>query len=320
MSTKVDHSDWTTSFFNQEEMGRRYKNAEVITGPFAREMIQKAGLLNPNLDNLTILDNACGTGVVAAALHDLMDDATKKRMKLTCGDFAEPMLKACKRRIEESAWPHTEGRKVDAQKTGLPDESFSHVLTNFAIMGLKDPTAAIKGIEKFQSQHSKCVRAEVLGIECLRILRPDGICAFTTWSHVDWVGIVRAAFATLPDPPPFPTDEEMYRSWGVGDWWNPDWILNHLQDQGTYDFEDVQIEVLHKDLKMESPATFVDTFSVMIPMILSKFWSEEVRKERGKEAVDCLLAYMNQKYGEGREVEMHWVANLVTARKPAEGK
>ncbi|KAI4233284.1 MAG: hypothetical protein L6R40_007122 [Gallowayella cf. fulva] len=114
MSTKNDHTEWTTSF-NQEDMARRYKTAEAITRPFAKDMIERVGLLNPGLDNLIILDNACGTGIVAAALHDMLDDSTKRRMKLTCGDFAEPMLDACRKRIEENGWMHTEARKVDAQ-------------------------------------------------------------------------------------------------------------------------------------------------------------------------------------------------------------
>lgn len=97
-------------------MGRRYKNAEIITGPFAKALIQQAGLLDPSTHSqLIILDNACGTGVVAAAVHDLLDSSTKKRMKLTCGDFAEPMLQAVKERIEENGWVNTEARLVDAQ-------------------------------------------------------------------------------------------------------------------------------------------------------------------------------------------------------------
>ncbi|KAL9002550.1 MAG: hypothetical protein Q9188_004529 [Gyalolechia gomerana] len=287
-------NDWTESFFKQEDMGRRYKNAENVTGPFAKALIQQAGLLDPSTHSqLIILDNACGTGVVAAAVHDLLDSSTKKRMKLTCGDFAEPMLQAVKERIEENGWVNTEARLVDAQKTGLPDAAFTHVLANFVIMGLQEPDAALA--------------------ECFRILRPGGTCAFTTWQHVAWIDDVRAAFATLPGPPPFPKDLTMYRSWGKGDWHSIDWIRSRLQ---YFEFTEIQVEEVGKDLVIDSPAMFVDTFSVMVPMMLKKFWSEKDQREKGAMAVPALLAYMNEKYGEGREVRMHWVANVVTMRKP----
>ncbi|KAL8935458.1 MAG: hypothetical protein Q9216_005414 [Gyalolechia sp. 2 TL-2023] len=290
------HNDWTESFFKQVDMGRRYKNAEIITGPFAKTMIQQAGLLEPTTHSqLTILDNACGTGVVAAALHDLLDSSTRKRMKLTCGDFAKPMLEVVKKRIEEKGWMNTEARQVDAQKTALPDASFTHVLANFVIMGLQEPDAALS--------------------ECFRILRPGGTCAFTTWHHVAWIDDVRAAFATLPGPPPFPDNLTVYRSWGKGDWHSIEWIRSHIQQQQRGQFTDIQIEQVAKDLTFDSPATFVDTFSVMVPVIVKKFWSEEDQREKGGMAVPALLEYMNGKYGEGKEMRMHWVANVVTMRK-----
>ncbi|KAL8865035.1 MAG: hypothetical protein Q9174_007108, partial [Haloplaca sp. 1 TL-2023] len=145
---------------------------------------------------------------------------------------------------------------------------------------------------------------------------PGGTCAFTTWCHVDWVSDVRAALATLPGSPPFPDDLTMYRSWGVGDWWSVDWIRSHLSDPKNYRFEDVDVEAVGKDLVMESPAIFVDTFSVMIPMIIKRFWSEQDRREKADLVVPALLKYMNEKYGEGKPVRMHWVANIVTATKP----
>ncbi|KAI4272855.1 MAG: hypothetical protein L6R38_006493 [Xanthoria sp. 2 TBL-2021] len=311
-SSNTDSSSFTTCFFNNTDMGRRYRNAEVVTAPFGRSLIEKAGLLSPNLDNITILDNACGTGVVSSALHEMMPLSTKGRMKLTMGDFSEPMLKVARERCEAEGWVHTEGRIVDAQKTNLPDSTFSHVLTSFAIMGLQDPTAALN--------------------ECHRILKPGGTCAFSTWSSVSWISIVRSAFATLPGPPPFPSDLEMYRSWGVGDWHSPDWIRSYLISPSLtspplpssvsspkFNWQDVEVESVEKEIVMESSEKFVDTFSVMVPMILNKFWSERERKELGDMAVPRLLEWMEGEYRKGKEVRMRWVANLVVAKKGLEG-
>ncbi|KAL8886398.1 MAG: hypothetical protein Q9215_005889 [Flavoplaca cf. flavocitrina] len=313
-STKSKESSFTETFHNTK-MGQRYKNAEVVTGPFGRHLIGKAGLLSPNLDNLTILDNACGTGVMSAALHELLPMSTQSRMKLTMGDFSEPMLKVANERCASEGWVHTEGRIVDAQKTNLSDSTFSHVLTNFAIMGLQDPTAALN--------------------ECHRILKPNGICAFTTWSSVEWIRIVRQAFATLPGPPPCPSELEMFRSWGVGDWHSPEWIRSFLTSPSstplhpesetqpsvskpTFEWQDVQVESVEKEIVMESSERFVDTFSLMLPMI-TKFWSEKERREVGDMAVPRLLEWMEGRYGKGKEVKMTWVANLVVLKKGAGG-
>ncbi|KAL8917584.1 MAG: hypothetical protein Q9208_007867 [Pyrenodesmia sp. 3 TL-2023] len=283
-------------------MARRYKNAELITGAFARTLVEKAGLLlvpTSEKEKLTILDNACGIGAVAAALHEMLDQGTKARMALTCGDFAAGMLEAVRERIAEEGWANTEVKLVDAQKTDLPDASFTHVLANFVIMGLQEPDAALN--------------------ECYRILRPAGTLGFTTWQHVDWIADLRAAFATLPGPPPFPDDLTMYRSWGgQGDWQSVDWVRTHLQN--STQFADIEVEAVGKDLVFDSPEKFVDTFSVMVPFILKKFWSESERRELGEMAVPRLLEYMNGKYGEGGPVRMHWVANVVTAKKLAEEK
>ncbi|KAL8725207.1 MAG: hypothetical protein Q9181_006504 [Wetmoreana brouardii] len=297
-------------------MPRRYKNAEIITGPFAKVLIERADLLEPDQEQLTVLDNACGTGVVAAALHDALDQSTKDRMELICGDLAAPMLNTVKERIETNGWPNTKGQHVDAQaglaprlwldcsinrqrtqKTRLPDEHFTHVLTNFAIMGLQEPTAALN--------------------ECFRILKPGGICAFTTWAHVGWVAELRAAIATLPGPPPFPDDLTMMRSWGDGgDWHSANWIRSHLSDSQKYNFIEIDVEAVEKDPEMESPAVFVDTFSVMVPVLLKRFWSEQERKEKGDMVLPALLKHMNERYGEGKPFRMRWIANVVTAVRP----
>ncbi|KAL8705800.1 MAG: hypothetical protein Q9201_001087 [Fulgogasparrea decipioides] len=280
MST--NHNDWTASFFKLEDMPRRYKNAELITGPFAKVLIEKAGLLELDQEPLTILDNACGTGVVAAALHDAFDQSTKDRMELICGDLADPMLKMLKERIETNGWPNTKGQHIDAQ-AGLA-------------FGL-------------------CLNSSV--DQCFRILKPGGICAFTTWAHVGWIAELRAAIATLPGPPPFPDDLTMKRSWGDGgDWHSADWIRSHLSDSQKYNFIDIDVETVEMDPEIESPAVFVDTFSVMVPVLLKRFWSEQERKEKGDMVLPALLKHMNERYGEGKPLRMRWVANVVTAVRP----
>ncbi|KAL9594803.1 MAG: hypothetical protein Q9219_006817, partial [cf. Caloplaca sp. 3 TL-2023] len=300
--------DWASSFFKQADMGRRYKTAEYITGPFARTLISKTNLLDPpssdEEDKLNILDNACGGGVVAAALHDMLDPATKARMELLCGDFSEPMLQAARERIEENGWePNTRTELVDCEDTKLPPSTFTHVLANFVIMGLQNPDAALS-VTRIPTKK-----------ECHRILLPHGTLAFTTWHLAPWIPHVRAAFATLPGPPPFPDDLTMYRSWGDGgDWHSPDWIRSHLtssphhqpniqqHQKQNYNFEILGIDTVAKELVIESPAAFADTFSVMIPVIVKRFWSEREREEvRLEAAVEALRRYMEGVFGVGGE-------------------
>ncbi|KAL8904222.1 MAG: hypothetical protein Q9207_003410 [Kuettlingeria erythrocarpa] len=309
-STSTPQNDWTTTFFKQEDLPRRYKNTEIITGAFAHTLVEKAGLVDSAAaaaeEKLTILDNGCGIGVVAAALHEMLDEGSKKRMELTCGDFAAGMLDGVKERIVKEGWGNTETKLVDAQDTGLPDANFSHVLANFVFMGLQDPGAALN--------------------ESHRVLRPSGLLAFTTWQHADWIADLRAAFATLPHPPPFPDDLTMYRSWGGnnGDWHSADWVRDHLSKQKTPQqqpmWTNVSVDSIGKDLTFATPAQFVDTFAIMIPFILKKFWTEEQRSEMGAMALSKLLEYMEGKYGKEGPVRMHWVANFATARKMSRGE
>ena len=60
---------------------------------------------------------------------------------------------------------------------------------------------------------------------------------------------------------------------------------------------------------------FVDTFSVMVPMIIGKFWTERERRELGDLVVPRLLEWMEGEFGKGGSVRMQWVANLVVCRK-----
>ena len=127
----------------------------------------------------------------------------------------------------------------------------------------------------------------------------------------------------------------MFRSWGVGDWYSPEWIRSFLTSPSstplhpdskiqpsvskpTFEWQDVQVESVEKEIVMESSERFVDTFSLMVPMI-TKFWSEMERREVGDMAVPRLLEWMEEKYGKGKEVKMTWAANLIVLKKGAGG-
>lgn len=212
---KEDHPmPWKDPSFAQ-----KYKTAEIVTGHFARKLIEQTGLLatataNPpdpektssslageatGLTPLRILDNACGTGVVSKILYEGLDEERKKGLEVVCGDFSESMVEFVFKRINEEGWEGARGAVVDAQvrtstsffpltskssfylfltwrtslaslsflftpvnygepftkrlihwpgeqKTDLPDNHFTHVITNFAIMGMPDGIGALKGI------------------------------------------------------------------------------------------------------------------------------------------------------------------------------
>lgn len=131
----AEGQDKLEDLFKTDNFVNHYKTAEKVAGQFAQDLIDQSRLVvdaNTNPDApLTVLDNACGTGVISSILQEKLDDRTKQNWMLTCGDISSSMLDYTKNRMELEGWANTEIKLVDAQDTKLPSAYYSHVITAF---------------------------------------------------------------------------------------------------------------------------------------------------------------------------------------------
>lgn len=130
-----------------------------------------------------VLDICCGTGNLAAA-------AAARGARVTGVDFAPTMIE-----IARSKFAGAEFRIGDAEALRFPSESFDVALCSFGLWHMAEPDKALA--------------------EAARILRKDGIYAYTTWlppqQGWDLFDIVMKAIRTHgtmeldlpPAPPPF---------------------------------------------------------------------------------------------------------------------
>lgn len=117
-----------TRFWSHSNVASKYRGAEQITGEYAKCLLLQAGLLNRSGSEmekpLTVLDNACGTGMVSENLWKTLDDHAKEKLKLVCGDISEGMVKDVKKKIKEEEWHGADARVLDAMvRTACVDES-----------------------------------------------------------------------------------------------------------------------------------------------------------------------------------------------------
>jgi len=266
---------------------------EIITGPFAQPLIAAAGFPPSSLEDLVILDNACGSGVIAATLLGLLDKEQKRWTKVTCGDVQQGMIDHVRTRAEKEHWEGVEIKLVDAQDTQLPSSHYTHVLTAFAIMLVPKPLAALQEIH--------------------RILVPGGMNGFTTWNKVGWVPLVERAFAAIPGCPPFPGTENISDFMGTGRWDTPAFIKQQLEEQG---FVDVHIEVKDELSTIDSSENFVRLFGGMFIGLATKWFTEEQKQEFGEKIKETLLSQLQEEHGAGQPWDMPLTANVVTCRKP----
>jgi SAM-dependent methyltransferase len=120
-----------------------------------------------------VLDVACGTGVVAIT-------ASRKGAKASALDMT-PELLAHARENAEIAGVQVDWREGDAERLPFDDGAFDVVLSQFGHMFTPRP-------------------AVVLG-EMLRVLRPGGTLAFSTWPTEMYNGRMFKLIATYVPPP-----------------------------------------------------------------------------------------------------------------------
>lgn len=114
-------------FFAARDASDVYSAVEHITGPVAGPLLEHAGLLTDGelsadiTRPVSVLDMACGTGVVTATLHDAMERSGGRQqqqsgdlIKITCSDISEPQVSWVRRRIKQMGWRNTEAVVTDA--------------------------------------------------------------------------------------------------------------------------------------------------------------------------------------------------------------
>ncbi|KAI0741771.1 S-adenosyl-L-methionine-dependent methyltransferase [Daedaleopsis nitida] len=285
--------DWKSS-----DIAQRYKTIGVITGPFGLHLVKQCGFERADgSEQLVVLDNACGTGVVTLNLYSTLSPAAKANIEAVCGDFSPGMVKSVQERIEENGWTGATAKVVDAQNMDLPSNYFTHVLTSFALVGVSKPRTCLA--------------------ETFRVLRPRGTAGFTIWKFVGWYPLAVAALASIPGAPTIPafnefgkvllespTDDER--------WTEPAFFEGEMRKVG---FEEVET-VLHENVThVKTAEEYVKTYATMTRTLLGNLWSDEEKALVASAFDDALLKVVKARFGDG-DVSLSWEAYCVTARTP----
>lgn len=144
---------------------------EAITTPCAARLVKRAGVT----PGQRVLDVACGTGVVSVT-------AARRGARVTGLDLTPELLERA-RENARIAGVEVDWHEGDVEKLPFSDAEFDVVLSEFGHIFAPRPDVAIG--------------------EMLRVLKPGGTIAFSTWPPELFVGrMFNLTASYLPPPPP----------------------------------------------------------------------------------------------------------------------
>ncbi|KAK3687430.1 S-adenosyl-L-methionine-dependent methyltransferase [Podospora appendiculata] len=267
-------------------------NARRVCAPLASRMLTQIGLDSESATPFKLFDNACGPGVVAAELQRLVRPEVLQQSSILCGDFSDQLVGLVKERIVGEGWVNTEANQIDAQNTGLPSGEFTHVTANIGFHVIPDSESALD--------------------ESIRILQPGGILGFTTWHRpAGWAPDVQMAFESFPFEAPFAANLVQTTPWG--DWADVNWVRKTLESKGL---EDIKVDVFAFLSRVDGAEHFMASTGMMIDWVMQANWSDELRKEHGKEEVHGLVREFVEKKYHGRGWDQTGIAVIASGRVP----
>jgi ubiquinone/menaquinone biosynthesis C-methylase UbiE len=156
---------------------RRRADIEEVATPVRDWMLRE---LRPRAGD-TVLELAAGVGDTGFEAARMVGDSGR----LITSDLSPAMLDAARRRGAELGLGNVDYRVIDAERTGLPDDSVDGILCRFGYMLMPDPAAAFA--------------------ETRRVLRPGSRLALAVWSALErnpWIEIVAVSLGRRGHIPP----------------------------------------------------------------------------------------------------------------------
>jgi SAM-dependent methyltransferase len=165
----------------QKKSWAHFAPLEANTTPAAARLVKYAGVLPAS----RVLDVACGTGVVAVT-------AARRGAVVSGLDLTPELLERARENASIAAVP-IDWREGDAEELPFEDGSFDVVLSQFGHMFAPRPAVVVS--------------------EMLRVLKPGGTIAFSTWPPELCVGRIFALIGSYMPPPP--VDVPPPSQWGA---------------------------------------------------------------------------------------------------------
>jgi ubiquinone/menaquinone biosynthesis C-methylase UbiE len=146
--------------------------------PYAADLLTRISVP----ENGSVLELACGTGIVTRMLRDRLPPS----MKLTATDLSEPMMKFAQRKFDANEL--TVWQQADASSLPFGAESFDAVVCQFGLMFVPDKVQAMR--------------------EARRVLKPGASFLFNVWAALEQNDFARITHETVGaffenDPPSF---------------------------------------------------------------------------------------------------------------------
>jgi SAM-dependent methyltransferase len=154
----------------QKESWSRFGPLEIITTPAAAHLVRHAGVK----PGMRVLDVGCGTGVVAIT-------AARLGAVVTGADLTPELLQRARDNSQIAGFDISL-HEADVEELPFGDARFDVVLSQFAHMFAPQPEVAIS--------------------EMIRVLKPGGTIAFSSWPPELLVGRTMALSARYMPPPP----------------------------------------------------------------------------------------------------------------------